>query len=300
MTNAWSVTGRSLISALRSDLTTQLRVRHLAGVHHMAIKNILVPYDFSDCATDALRVAAKIARLTGACIDVVHVYEQPTDFHPGNQRLRDSIDEQLERVPALPFLRGIELRKFMLRQLSITEIFKNDRLAKSDLVVMGSHGARGFRGVVGSNTQKVVRIAPMPVLVIKHQIDDFTVNDLVYASNFTETDIMKFDAFLPVLEIFDPKVHLVKVNTPKAFERSEDTYKAIDRFLQRHELRKFTSTIYNDLSIEEGILNFARGIDADMIAMATHGRTGFFQVVNGSLTEDIVNHTTFPVLSVKL
>ena len=169
-----------------------------------------------------------------------------------------------------------------------------------DLVVMGSHGARGFRGVVGSNTQKVVRIAPMPVLVIKHQIDDFTVNDLVYASNFTETDIMKFDAFLPVLEIFDPKVHLVKVNTPKAFERSEDTYKAIDRFLQRHELRKFTSTIYNDLSIEEGILNFARGIDADMIAMATHGRTGFFQVVNGSLTEDIVNHTTFPVLSVKL
>jgi nucleotide-binding universal stress UspA family protein len=37
-----------------------------------------------------------------------------------------------------------------------------------------------------------------------------------------------------------------------------------------------------------------------MICMATHGRTGFFHVVNGSLTEDIVNHTNFPVLSVKL
>ena len=124
--------------------------------------------------------------------------------------------------------------------------------------------------------------------------------DMVYASNFTDTDITKFDAFLPVLEIFDPKVHLVKINTPKNFERSEDTYKAIDRFLQRHELRKFTTTVYNDLSVEEGILSFAKGIDADMIAMATHGRTGFFHVVNGSLTEDIVNHTTFPVLSVKL
>jgi hypothetical protein len=56
----------------------------------------------------------------------------------------------------------------------------------------------------------------------------------------------------------------------------------------------FTAAIYNDLSIEEGILNFAKGIDADLIAMATHGRTGFFHVVNGSLTEDIVNHTTFP------
>ena len=40
------------------------------------------------------------------------------------------------------------------------------------------------------------------------------------------------------------------------------TFFAIDLFLQRHELRKFTATIYYDLSIEEGILNFARGIDA--------------------------------------
>ena len=266
----------------------------------MPIKNILVPYDFSDCATDALRVAAKIARLTGACIDVVHCYEQMTDFHTENLKLRTEIEEKLERVPHLPFLQGVELKKFMLRQLTITEMFKNDRLAGMDLVVMGSHGARGFRGVVGSNTQKIVRQAPMPVLVIKHHIDDFHVNDLVFASNFSEGDITKFDAFLPVITLFDPKVHLLKVNTPKNFERSEDTYKAIDRFLQRYELRRFTTTIYNDLSIEEGILNFARGIDADMIAMATHGRTGFFHVVNGSLTEDIVNHTTFPVLSVKL
>lgn len=266
----------------------------------MAIQNILVPYDFSDCATDALRVAAKIAKLTGACIDIVHLYETKTDFHVENQKLREDIEAKLDRVPNLPFLQGLELKKFMLRQLNLTEMFKNERLAQMDLVVMGSHGAQGIKGVVGSNTQRIVRIAPMPVLVIKHHVEDFQVNDLVYASNFTATDIVKFEAFLPLIEIFDPKVHLLKVNTPKNFERSEDTKEAIGNFLQRHELRKFTTTIYNDLSIEEGILNFSRSIDADMIAMATHGRTGFFHVVNGSLTEDIVNHTTFPVLSVKL
>jgi nucleotide-binding universal stress UspA family protein len=197
-------------------------------------------------------------------------------------------------------MKGVELKKFMLRQLTLTEMFKNNSLSHVDLVVMGSHGARGIRSIVGSNTQKVVRIAPMPVLVIKHNIEDFQVNDVVFASNFSEVDIEKFEAFRPVIDLFDPRVHLLKVNTPKTFERSEDTNKAIDAFLQKHELKKFTATIYNDLSIEEGILNFARGIDADMIAMATHGRTGFFHVVNGSLTEDIVNHTTFPVLSVKL
>lgn len=266
----------------------------------MSVSTIVVPYDFSDCATDALRVAASIARRTGACIEVVHVYEQMTDFHPENQRLREDIEARLDRVPELPFLQGLELKRFMLRQLALTEMFRNERIAQADLIVMGSHGATGLRGIVGSNTQRIVRTAPMPVLVIKHRIEDLRVDDLVYASNFTPADVEKFDAFRPVLDIWDPKVHLLKVNTPKAFERSEDSHRAIDAFLQRHELRKFTATVYNDLSIEEGILNFARGIDADMIAMATHGRKGFFQVVNGSLTEDIVNHTTFPVLSVKL
>jgi len=266
----------------------------------MSIRTILVPYDFSDCATDALRVAAKIARQTGAVIEVVHLYEQMTDFHTENQKLREEIEERLEAVPHLPFLKGIELKKFMLRQLSLTEMFKNERLLTADLIVMGTHGATGLRGIVGSNTQRIVRQAPMPVLVVKHHIEDLELKDVVFASNFSPADIEKFEAFLPLLDIFNPSIHLVKVNTPRVFERSEDSNKAIDNFLQRHPLKKYTATIYNDLSIEEGILNFAKGIDADMIAMATHGRTGFFQVVNGSLTEDIVNHTNFPVLSVKL
>lgn len=266
----------------------------------MAIRTILVPYDFSECATDALRVASKLARLTGAVIDVVHLYEQMTDFHTDNQRLRDEIEARLDQVPALPFLKGVDLKKFMLRQLSLNEIFKNDRLMQADMVVMGSHGATGLKGIVGSNTQRIVRQAPMPVLVIKNRIEDFEVRDMIYASNFTDQDVEKFDAFLPIVELFDPKIHLVKVNTPRSFERSDDSNKAIDRFLQRHHLKKYTASIYNDLSIEEGILNFAKGIDADLIAMATHGRTGFFHVVNGSLTEDIVNHTTYPVLSVRL
>jgi hypothetical protein len=78
----------------------------------------------------------------------------------------------------------------------------------------------------------------MPVLVIKHHIEDFAVNDVWYASTFTEADNAKFEAFLPFLRLFDPRIHLLKVNTPKNFERSEDSTRAMDVFLQRHELGK--------------------------------------------------------------
>ena len=133
----------------------------------MAMRTILVPYDFSDCATDALRVAAKLARLTGAAVHVVHLYEQMTDFHTENQKLREEIEARLERVPQLEFLQGVELKKFMLRQLSLTEMFKNERIAEADLIVMAASGrSRVARFFVGSTADRVIREAPCPVLVI--------------------------------------------------------------------------------------------------------------------------------------
>ena len=75
----------------------------------MSLQNILVPYDFSDCATDALRVAASIARRCGATVEIVHVYEQLTDFHTENQKIREEIEQKLEQVPKLPFLPSIPL-----------------------------------------------------------------------------------------------------------------------------------------------------------------------------------------------
>ena len=48
-------------------------------------------------------------------------------FPYGEPTLRDEIEEKLEMVPKLPFLQGIELRKFMLRQVGLTDMFKNER-----------------------------------------------------------------------------------------------------------------------------------------------------------------------------
>lgn len=46
-----------------------------------------------------------------------------------------------------------------------------------------------------------------------------------------------------------------------------------------------------------GILHFASSIKADLIAMASHGRTGFANVLAGSIGEDVVNHASKPVLT---
>ncbi|MCO4822228.1 MAG: universal stress protein, partial [Flavobacteriaceae bacterium] len=56
----------------------------------------------------------------------------------------------------------------------------------------------------------------------------------------------------------------------------------------------------NDYSIEKGILNFSQHMDAGLIGMSTHGRKGISHFLNGSISEDLVNHAERPVITFKI
>ena len=59
-------------------------------------------------------------------------------------------------------------------------------------------------------------------------------------------------------------------------------------------------TYVSDYSIEQGVLNFSNLIGADLIAVATHGRRGLAHFFEGSISEDIANHSTLPVMTFKI
>ncbi len=69
----------------------------------------------------------------------------------------------------------------------------------------------------------------------------------------------------------------------------------IRTFVQKHHFENIKAEVYNSLSEESGIIEFADDIDADLIAMTTHGRTGLIHLITGSIAEDVVNHSKRPV-----
>jgi nucleotide-binding universal stress UspA family protein len=73
--------------------------------------------------------------------------------------------------------------------------------------------------------------------------------------------------------------------------------KYMQDFAKKLQLKNYTINVFNDVSEEEGIVYFSDSIDADLIAMATHGRTGFAHVLAGSIAEDVVSHSKRPVLT---
>lgn len=275
------------------------------------MKKILVPIDFSKQAEYAAQVAAKIAEQTNSELHLLHMLELPTDvIDPSNYGTADNspstlmfmkrAQEKFEKLTKRYFLRNVKVVKSVFFHETFDGIIKESKKQNVDLIVMGSQGVSGFEEMfIGSNTEKVVRRSDVPVLVVKNEIEDFKLNDIVFASNFNEDAKSTFKKVVSFAKIFNAKIHLLKINTAQNFEPTIASQIKIDAYIKDVEIENYTVNIHNDVSVEMGILNFAKYIDSDLIALNTHGRKGLMGFFNGSISKDISNHSMRPVITFK-
>ena len=90
------------------------------------------------------------------------------------------------------------------------------------------------------------------------------------------------------------------VNTPADFKTTVEAQELMNNFVKGMGAENYTLNIYNDTSIEKGILQFAKDKKAQLIGMSTHGRKGISHFFNGSVSEDLVNHANMPVITFKI
>ena len=276
------------------------------------MKRILVPIDFSVEAEGAARVAARIAKKTGSEIYLLHMLELPVNTidptemstiisEPQAIYFMKLAHEKFEKFKKLPFFDGLKIIESVQFHYAFRGIIKETEKYDVDLIVMGSQGASGLQEMfIGSNTEKVVRRSKVPVLVIKHGSDDFEVNKMVFASDFSKECKKTFQKVIDFTNLFGAELHLLYVNTIHNFNTTRAIDQKIDKFISGFKINNFTKNIYNDISIENGILSFSREIDADLIALNTHGRSGLSQLFNGSIGQELTNHALRPVITFKI
>ncbi|OIQ41749.1 MAG: universal stress protein UspA [Bacteroidetes bacterium MedPE-SWsnd-G1] len=276
------------------------------------MKKILVPIDFSSQAEYAAKVAAKIAEETKSELHLLHMLELPTEvIDPSNFGTENNspstllymkrAQEKFEKLTKRYFLRNVKVVKSVFFHETFDGIIKESQKQNADLIVMGSQGASGFEEMfVGSNTEKVVRHSDVPVLVVKNEIDDFKIDNMVFASNFDKDGLQTFQNVVSFAKIFNAKIHLLKVNTAQSFEPTIKSQLKIKEYIDSSNIENHTINIHNDVTVEMGILNFSEYIEADVIALNTHGRRGLMSFFSGSVSKDISNHSVLPVITFKL
>lgn len=169
---------------------------------------------------------------------------------------------------------------------------------KVDLVVMGTSGRSELENmIIGSNTEKVVRTAHCPVLTMHNKPASKDFKEIVYATSMDKQEEVFSRIVRTTQKIYDSTIHLVRINTPGNFQRDVVVKKYMQDFAKKLQLKNYTINVFNDVSEEEGIIYFADSINADLVAMSTHGRTGFAHVLAGSIAEEVVSHSRRPVLT---
>ena len=273
------------------------------------MKRILVPTDFSVYAESALKVAAKLARTHHAEIILLHMLELPNQMSDALtngksipevlffiQKAKETFAELFDK----PYLEGIEITEFVQFEKAFDGIINFTKKNNIDLVVMGSRGASGIEEIfIGSNTEKVVRLSDIPVLVIKKEEKNFNPSEIVFASDFSENAKAPFQKLMQIANQWESKINLVTISTPSSFKTTGNAMTSMQAFAKAFELTNYTTNIYNESNVEKGVLKFANSINADLISISTHGRTGLNHFFNGSITEDLINHTELPVLTIK-
>lgn len=275
------------------------------------MKKILVPVDFSNHSEYALEVAATLAKKHDSDIVILHML--------GLSEAVFTKDDSQEFMEAQFYMKLAKKRfnefldKSYLKGIKVTETVQNykifseiNEVAKEqdiDLIVMGSHGTGGVSEIfVGSNTEKVVRTSEIPVLVIKEQIPNLDIKKVVFGFDFQMEHVKAYHKAIHFLNALKVDVHLVHVNLPGIkFMSSTNIQEEIDTFLRVAHHNDLPSNLevhmVSDYSVEKGVYNFAKTIQADLIAVATHGRSGLAHFFRGSIGEDIANHAQMPVIT---
>lgn len=274
------------------------------------MNKILVPTDFSEQAENALKVAAMLARKHDAEIYLLHMMEIPmqqTDPINAHSDIPEALffmklaHKKFEDLLESDFLEGLIVHETVKADITFNEIKDACKEYGVDLIVMGSHGASGLKEMfVGSNAEKVVRTSEVPVLVIKNKHTTFDISNFVFASDFKNDNKETYSQAVNFAKSVGAKIHLLMVNTVNNFITSHDAKTRINDFISEQTFENYTITVHNDTSIEQGVLNFSKDIDADLIGISTHGRQGIAHFFNSSVSEDLVNHAKRPVITFKI
>ena len=276
------------------------------------MKKKLDPFDFSRPAISAFRSALDFAERSKGKIYLVHVIQLPVlhgtllmptlNFEKELlKELREKAEKQFKKITEKYERDGVNVSWDVLFGAPSKTLLDLINAENFDIVMMGSHGASGLREyVIGSNAEKMIRRSRIPVLVTK-KYRKRAIKNIVFPNTLeTENQSVLLDKVKALQDFFQARLHVVWVNTPVNFTSDVVTQQKLELFAKHYGLKRYTLNIFNHPNEEDGIIHFDKVVGADLIAMGTHGRKGLIHLLNGSLAEDVANHTESPMWTYSL
>ena len=283
-------------------------------------ENILVPYDGSDGAAEVLHHASEIAHWTDATIHVLYVADTTRDSvtvvegHTVDALELEGEDIVEEAAKTLDTL-GNSYETDIVQGNPAPTVVEYAERYDQDLIVIATHGREGLsRYLIGSVSEKVVRLSSVPVLTVRMQPDEmleFPYENILIPTDGSAAAIQAAEHILPLAASLDATVHVLSVvddaalgldirSTAASEETEEAATDAVETIVSEAETHGISNTVRH---IEHGtpaevILNSIESNNIHAVGMGTTGRRGTDRILLGSVAEKAVRSAPVPVMTI--
>jgi len=255
---------------------------------------IVVPWDFTKVAENAMMHAVKISRMVNNSIVLLHIIERDTK----TVEYKRKEDKLKEYCATASLLNDIEVGYAIIPGSIFTAIAEYVNENEASLVVMGTHGLKGMQKFTGSWALKVIVKSKVPFIVVQDAPRDMEkYHDIVFPVDFRSENKEKLKMAIFMGKYFDSKVHILKaVTSDKSLLKKTNINLnfAIKYLIQNNIEYKIHEMPKGNLAKQT--VEYANQLNADLILIMTTKNITIADYMLGAQEQEIIaNSSKIPV-----
>lgn len=255
---------------------------------------ILVPTDFSKVAECAVNHAVKIASTLKGEISLLHVIAKEKDMEATREKLQKVADEVGQK-------NNIKVNSIVRIGNIFDDIGDVAKEIGAKLIIMGTHGIKGFQHITGSHALKVITNSSVPFIVVQEKNIKDGYGNIVLPLDLSKDTKQKLTLTVMMAKNFKSKVHLIY-----PYESDEFLANTILRnlafakkTLEENNIPYTVKQPEDKGNFVKQIIKHAASIDADLIAIMNSQDKGLGEFISGPDEQQIIaNEAQIPVMCI--
>ncbi len=256
---------------------------------------IIVPWDFTEKAEDALAHAVRIAKIMDNNIQLLNVVDSPKEVVEAKAKLDNDADKLLKDT-------GLEFSTIVLEGSIFSKISEYASINNVNMVIMGTHGIKGMQRITGSWALKVLAGSKVPFLVVQDKPNnEERFSDIVFPIDFTSETKEKVKWAIYLGKYFKSRIHVYKqpITDQSLSQKVNVNLNFAIRFLEQNEIDYDLKTAEKSSSFAKDTLKYAQDINADLIIIMTKKNLNLSDYILGAQEQYIItNSAKIPVMCI--
>ncbi len=271
---------------------------------------ILVPIGFSKQSIIALEQAFNIAKIKKSAVFLLTVVEEQSIL---NSLFLDDKTPQLQKSvkTKLSSLASEYSKKYNVVTDVIVakgKVYKKinevAEMISADLIVMGTHGSETSNKIIGSNAERVVRLASCPVITIKGQTHRHGCKNIILPLDLEKETKEKVTHAIEYARYWNSVVRIVSVvirDTKEVRDKLTKNINQVKKFIEEAGIECTSELLEGDKkgNLGDYIFDYEKKFESDMIMIMTKKEELSFSNNISVTARYIINNSQIPVMSIK-